>query len=413
MSKEVNAAAANSGKSSDDFTFVVMDDEFMVAEVAARLLSSQEGRRPEAVKFFTDPELGLRSVLESPPDILLLDMNMPKVSGREFIRALRDKGITTEVIVITAHADLEMAIELIRNEAADLVCKPFRRGELIASVSRIERGIRMRRENANYRMRLQQSEKLSALGLLAAGIAHEINNPNTFVKGNLELLEKYGEHILPAIREAVEGSRPISEASVAKVKSFLDEYGKILQASLNGAERIRKIVGSLLPFARSASSQRTLLNPEQIIEEAVTLTSHRIKRHEVRKHVAEGLGQIYVNEQEIVQVLMNLLVNAADAIEERSAAGSGLIEIGLEARDGRVEFSVRDNGTGISDKAVSKIFDPFFTTKPQGKGTGLGLSVSKGYVEGNGGSLEASSVPGGGAKFSFGFPVHAKRGEAA
>lgn len=412
MIREDASSGSAAPNPAETLKFMVMDDEPAVAELAARILVNRDERPKESVRYFSDPEMGLRSLMEDPPDILLLDMNMPKVSGRDFIQAIRNKGISTEIIVITAHADLEMAIELIRNEAADLVCKPFRRGELIASVTRIERGLRMRRENANYRMKLQQAEKLSALGLLAAGIAHEINNPNTFVKGNLELLEKYGAHVLPAIREAVENSKPLPEAALAKVKAFVTDYEKILQASLNGSERIRRIVASLLPFARSNSSHRAVVSPEKIVEEAVVLTSHRLKRHEVRKHIGDSLKPIYVNEQEIVQVLMNLLVNAADAIEEKGQA-SGLIEIEILSRENRIEFAVRDNGIGLSDKVTSKIFDPFFTTKPQGKGTGLGLSVSKGYVESNGGVLGASSVSGGGARFHFEFPAHREQEGAA
>ena len=239
----------------------------------------------------------------------------------------------------------------------------------------------------NASERLAQQERLATTGTLVAGVGHEINNPLAFVLGNLDL--------------ALEELRSLAGPSPSvRLRELLDVIG---EARL-GADRIRKIVRGL----RALSREDVALQPVEV--EPVVETSLSMALHELRPKAAvelefAELPMVLSDESRMTQVLVNLLVNAAQALPAATRATNRVIVRGARHGSDRVRISVIDNGPGIPAELVSRIFDPFFTTKPFGEGTGLGLAVSSGIVKALGGQLTVESRPGHGARFHFDLPI--------
>ena len=229
-----------------------------------------------------------------------------------------------------------------------------------------------------------QSEQLALVGRLAAGVAHEVNNPLAYVRTNLGCIED----------------------AFASPDEFTDEELRELFAeSREGLDRIRQIVTDLRTFSRTDPLVVTPSNLMTLVDESVRMAKVRLKHvAPVELEVDQGLPQVLVHERHFVQVLLNLLVNAADALEEAKTQGAQ-VWIRAKQREGTVEIVVEDNGPGIPEPALPRLFEPFFTTKPAGRGTGLGLPLSREYVEQLSGSLTVGERPGGGARFTLCLPA--------
>lgn len=243
-------------------------------------------------------------------------------------------------------------------------------------------------EIKRQRNALHQKEKLAALGSLLAGVAHELNNPLSVVTGQTMLL-----------REQV-----LKEASALPgFQKVLDRCGRIEAA----AHRCARIVRSFLDMARQREAERRATNLADVVKEAVELLAYNMRASgvTVTTAVAPGLPLLMLDAGQIHQVLLNLLVNAHQALEELD--GERRITIAVAADEARrlISIAVSDNGPGIPEGIRSRIFDPFFTTKPQGAGTGIGLSVSRGLIEAHGGTLDLAEAPGGGACFTVHLPL--------
>jgi two-component system NtrC family sensor kinase len=254
-----------------------------------------------------------------------------------------------------------------------------------------------------------QHEKLASIGQLAAGVAHEINNPLGFLKSNHEMLEKY----LKTIRAAWDEARSCPSPNLEEIEGRRDlayvfsDIEKMLEESSEGFARIVHIVGNLKSFSRS--DQGADFKPYDVnegIETTLIVARNEIKYvAEVRKAFGP-LPKIRARGSEINQVLLNILVNAAQAIEAQKRSERGLIEIRTAALGDRVIIGIRDDGPGIPEDIRMKIFDPFFTTKEPGKGTGLGLSISYDIVVSkHGGRLAVDSSPGQGTTFTIELPI--------
>jgi len=259
--------------------------------------------------------------------------------------------------------------------------------------------------------KLVQSEKLASIGQLAAGVAHEINNPIGYIFSNFGTLERYLADLFEmlAAYEAAEIAMPAGEAKAAlkakreKVElEFLKEDIPTLMAeSKEGISRVRKIVQDLKDFSRVDNSQEWVLaNLHQGIDSTLNIVNNEIKyKAQVRKDYGV-IPDIECLPPQLNQVFMNLLVNAAHAIEDR-----GTILIRTGAANEMVWVEVSDTGKGISPENLSRIFDPFFTTKPIGTGTGLGLSVSYSIIQKHHGSINVASEVGKGTTFRIALPV--------
>ena len=235
-------------------------------------------------------------------------------------------------------------------------------------------------------MQLVQTERLAALGTLAAGVAHEINNPLAYLMLNLEWIQRK----LPAA-----ASEP---AAIEGLMNMLDE-------ARHGAQRVSTIVQELRSFSRADGETRRPVDLASVVEAAIKITGHEV-RHRARVVTSfEAVRPVWANEARLVQVVINLLMNAAQAMSEAHAEAN---EIRVTVRgdaDGRAVLEVADNGEGIRPEVLSRIFDPFFTTKPVGLGTGLGLSICHGIVTSLGGQIGAYSEPGEGAAFRVVLPT--------
>lgn len=260
-----------------------------------------------------------------------------------------------------------------------------------------------------------QSEKMASIGQLAAGIAHEINNPVGFVSSNMNTLGNYIEELKTmvmayrrALQEAASPPYPggplkgeFADDAQRNVDFILDDLPQLVQESREGLERIRKIVIDLKDFAHPGEDTLKLVDLNRSIDSTLNIVWNEIKYKAVVHKDYGELPQVNCYSQQINQVFMNLLVNAAQAIPEK-----GEIRIRTRAEGEYVVVTISDTGCGIPPDQIGRIFDPFFTTKPVGKGTGLGLNVAYNVVGKHGGTISVESSPGNGATFTVRLPVN-------
>ncbi len=264
---------------------------------------------------------------------------------------------------------------------------------------------------------LIQSEKLSAIGQMVAGIAHEINNPVSFIYGNFHYASDYVQDLLGLLKLYQEHYsnpvEPIQDKIDAIDLDFLQEdLPKVLSSMQVGAERIRQIVLSLRNFARTDQVMTQSVDLHEGIDSTLLLLQHRLKAsgNSPAIEVVKDYGQLPKIEcfaGQLNQVFMNLLSNAIDALEDiPNRIGCITIRTLLNTDNSRVIIQIVDNGSGMNQKVLSKLFEPFFTTKPPGKGTGLGLSISHQIVvERHRGILKCDSLPDKGTEFYIEIPL--------
>ena len=267
----------------------------------------------------------------------------------------------------------------------------------------------LRRAHEDLKTTQQQlihSEKMASLGRLVAGVAHELNNPISFVYGNTLAMKRYAERLARYLG-AVHGDVPLNEREALRgelrIDRLLDDLPSLIDGTVEGAERTRDIVDALKRFSATDRDERRAFDLVEVIERAVQWVSKATaNQFEVRLNLPPAL-EVLGSPGQVQQVVMNLVQNAADATEgareRRLEISSGCGE------EGRAVIEFRDSGPGIPAANLDKLFDPFFTTKPVGRGTGLGLAISYGIVERHGGKLTADNHPKGGALFTLQLPL--------
>ncbi len=269
---------------------------------------------------------------------------------------------------------------------------------------------------------LIQTEKMSSLGQVVAGVAHEINNPVSFIYGNIDRAREYIQDLLKLIG-VYQDEYPNPTALVEKTTEEIDlqflkeDFEKLLNSMKNGAERIGKIVRSLRVFSRLDEAKKKPVDIHEGIESALVIIQNKLLENEKRPAIeivkAYGnLPKVNCYASEFNQVVLNIISNAIYALDEawgkgQKSEGSPIITIRTETRkDDRAIIRIADNGMGMSEAVREKIFDPFFTTKPVGTGTGLGLSIAHSIVvEKHGGNLTCNSTPGNGVEFAIEIPI--------
>ena len=376
----------------------------------------------------------LDALKAKPVDVILTDVRMPDISGIELLETVCGMRPELPVILMTAHDDHDIAVDAIRKGAFDLIVKPFKPLQLFHSVEKAIHFLTLK-EDLSLRVRteeklreiqaelvrayaelkathdqLLQSEKLASVGQLAAGVAHEINNPTGFIASNLNTLQKYLGRLTEFIRiqsEAYEGlpDKNLAEAirqkrRTLKIDHILADGEELIKESLEGTERVRTIVQNLKNFSRMDDAESGCVDINEGIISTINIVWNELK---YKASLIKELGDIPLTRcypQQINQVFMNLLVNAAQAIEKQ-----GEITVRTWHENGFIHATVSDTGCGMPPAVRKRIFEPFFTTKESGKGTGLGLSISYDIIKKYNGEITVDSEEGKGTTFTVILPV--------
>jgi len=269
----------------------------------------------------------------------------------------------------------------------------------------------------NHKEHLVQQEKLASIGLLAAGVAHEINNPIGFIRSNLETLEKYLESIRLILSAYAQLSGQLTQAAVtAELSDSLERINLLIKdreldfisedavscikESLSGTKRVEDIVRNLKDFSRTDKDERLSLNINQVIDDSINLVWNEIKYKCTVKKSYGDLPDIYACAGQLNQVLINVLMNSMQAM-----GTSGEIEIRTSADSEYVHIDIIDDGPGFPEQDIFNLFDPFFTTKGIKEGTGLGLYISHGLVLKHRGKIVAANEADRGARITISLPI--------
>lgn len=435
-----------------------------------RLLSAMLTAQGYEVRKALNGKMALTACQMLLPDVILLDINMPGMDGYEVCKQLKSEDKTSEipVIFISALDDVLDKVKAFDVGGVDYITKPFHGAEVVL---RIENQINLRLlqnklqeknillQNAFDELKAAQvqqiqNEKMFALGQLVAGVAHEINNPVSFIYGNLQYANEYILDLVKLVetyQKEYPNPTPKLQATIKEIdlNFVVHDLQSLMGAMYRGTERIRAIVLALQNFSRLDEAIMKSVDIHEGIESTLVMLEHRFKETAHRPMIAvvkdfAALPKVMCYASELNQVFMHILNNAIDALE----MGNGAWRLGIKNRlqeetvvslnqdnDTRqtlasqqqilnshaspqiliqtqhtskntVKISIADNGPGIDSSTCSRLFDPFFTTKPVGKGTGLGLSISyQIVVQKHHGNLTCYSLPGEGAKFVIEIPL--------
>jgi signal transduction histidine kinase len=382
-----------------------------------------------------DGESALEQVERHLPELILLDVQMPGIDGFETCRRLKANPLTQSIPIIftTALSDTASKTKGFSLGAVDYIPKPFDQTEVLA---RLQVHLQLKRLTESLedqvkertaalqqaQVYLVQQEKLSSLGEMMAGIAHEINNPINFIVSNIDPMREYVADITKILhlyqQETPTPSARLTQAiKQADLAFALEDMVKILDSFTLGSDRIRAISTSLRTFSRSDCETQILADLHEGLDSTLMILQHRLKgsgeRPEVEVVKSYGaIPALLCYPGQMNQVFMNILANAIDALDEAMMQGKILaqvpqIQITTQMiSEQRVAIQIADNGVGIPNSIVQRLFEPLFTTKPVGKGTGLGLAIAHQIVvERHQGILKVDSQLGQGAVFIIELPI--------
>ena len=400
-----------------------------------------------------DGSNALEKLQETRPDLILLDVMMPGIDGFETCRRINADDETKEIPIIfmTALAEAEHKVKGLSLGAVDYITKPFQQEEVLA---RIDLHLRMRslsRELADTNAQLSDvnamleekvaartrelqamqsqmvlAEKMSSLGQLVAGVAHEINNPIGFIAGNLEHARGYLKDLTGLI-ELYQSTYPEPAAAIAEeidaieLDYLLDDFPKLLDSLYEGSQRIAQISRSMRTFSRADTDHQVPFDLHEGLDSTLLILKYRLKANEERPAIAvlKDYGDVPMVQcypGQLNQVFMNLLANAVDALDEASQ-GRSYEDLTAQPQHIRVRtqlspdqtqavVQIADNGTGMTPAVQQRVFENSFTTKAVGKGTGLGLAIARQIVvEKHGGQLDFTSAVGQGTEFTITLPL--------
>lgn len=360
--------------------------------------------------------------------LMIADIHMAGMDGMNLLKISHQRWPNMQVVMGTGIDDRDTALNALELGAVGYMLKPFERVELLVNVNNALRLRQLELENRNRRAQLEQElekrsaelvkshhkmveqEKLASVGQLAAGVAHEVNNPTGYIASNLTTLQKYLSRMekylslqQAFLEENCSGENLealLAQRKKLKIDAILKDIDDIVADSLEGTERIRRIVLGLKNFSRKDSEELQPLNVNKVLEETLTLCWNELK---YKANVIRDFGdipEIAGFPQRLSQAFLNLLVNAAQAIEEQ-----GTIRVKSVCVGSTVEVSVSDTGAGIPADTLSNIFEPFFTTKAVGVGTGLGLAILQEIIGQHQGEIRVESQIGQGTTFTLALPA--------
>jgi signal transduction histidine kinase len=362
-------------------SLLIIEDDGDIREALAGLLA-MEGFQ---VNGCSNGREALDWLRVSPkPDLILLDLMMPVMDGWQFRVVQKDDPELATIPVLALSADSTAKAAAIDAEA--YLKKPVDYDTLVETIDRLL----VEREHRDLQARLAQTDRLTSLGTLAVGVAHEINNPLAYVLLNLTYLHEE----LPKLLAGSESAKS-REALVA------------VEHALDGAERIRKTVRSLKTFSRPENETRVPLQLAKILDSTLPMVANEIHHRATLIKDYSVVPDVIANEARLGQVFLNLLINATQALPEDRREENRIHLMVRAPSPSRVAVEVHDNGVGIPPQVRGRIFEPFFTTKPVGIGTGLGLTICHGIVASLGGTLSFESELGRGTVFRVELPAAA------
>jgi signal transduction histidine kinase len=375
------------------------------------------------------------------PDVVVLDVNLPDQSGFDVCRTLRSDPVTAglPILMVTGErVESSNRVQGLEIGADGYIYKPFLPNEFVAQVKVMlrvktaEDHLRSQKEELekafqeqtvelqHSREALQQkvselqetlerqtqelirADRLASVGVLAAGIAHEVNNPNTFIASNLQTFKMFWNDVEAMLAGA---SAALPPEQARKWAFIREEMPALVKGLEEGTKRIAGIVTGIKGYAAGSSENQRIVDITEIVESALRLAWNQLKHDiEVINHLPADLPKVFGSEQLLVQVFLNLFLNAAHAMKEHR--GEGVLTLsGFVNDENMVVVSVADNGPGIRSEDLANLFNPFFTTRREKGGTGLGLFVSHGIIKGHNGRLEVASVVNQGTTFQVVLPM--------
>lgn len=413
------------GVSTAKDTILIVDDSPTIRYLFSKKLSKQyqcyqAASYMEALAILAEHDIAL----------VITDVQMPGISGIELLRKIVERHSETSVIMVSVINKPQVALDAIRLGAFDYLIKPCDTYVLALTVQRaLERRTLLRQaqmyradlearnaELANGKTQLQrlqsqivQNAKMASLGQLAAGVAHELNNPVGFVYGNIHQLADAVASLKRLLRfydMALVGHTVNEDAQLIKeqirYQQTLSDLDSIIADCAEGAERIRDIVQNLRTFSRLDEAEFKKTDVHEGLDSTVRLLSRYFSKENIVLVRDYGdLPMIDAFSGQLNQVWMNLLANAAQAVHP----AGGEVRIATKELNGYVEVAISDTGKGISPENLEKIFDPFFTTKAEGEGTGLGLSISFSIIQRHTGRIDVKTKVGAGTTFTVQLPI--------
>ncbi len=354
---------------------------------------------------------GLALLKENPVNLAVIDLGLPDIPGLALLQQIKAEYCLIEVIILTGNATIDSAIEATNLGAFSYLTKPYVIDQLLLLIKRATEKQYSAVELRASQLQMFQSEKMASIGQLAAGVAHEINNPMGFILSNLSTLSKYTERLIDFMQTQSEllasSAAPNQLADLEekrkllKLERIVKDVPQLISESLEGAERVKVIVQNLKTFSRKDEEQWKTADLNECLESTLNVVWNELKyKAEIHREYGDLPG-LRCNPGQLNQVFMNLMINAVHAIET-----SGIIKVKSWFDQGSIYLAISDNGCGMPDEVRGKIFEPFFTTKEVGKGTGLGLSISYDIVRKHNGTIEVESEPGIGTTFTVILPCN-------
>lgn len=409
---------------------LIVDDDEAVRSLFANYL----GERYSCVTAADGQEALVRLACETFA-LVISDVQMPGLSGTELLRKIVEIFPDTAVIMVSGIGRAQRVLDAVRLGAFDYLVKPCELDVLDLTVERALEHRALLRSAQQYKLDLERrneelreskeqlervqaqmihNEKMASLGQLAAGVAHELNNPAGFIFGNMEILKECASGLERLLKFYETASLPAEEVALVRLikdemnyENTLDDLCSMITDCHAGAERIRDVVQNLRTFSRLDEADFKKVDIHEGLDATIRLlsryyTSGQVELH--RDYAELPLVDCYAGQ--LNQVWMNLLTNAAQAV-----GNTGHVRVSTRRKEQAAVVCVSDTGCGIAHEHLKKIFDPFFTTKPVGDGTGLGLSVTHSIVERHGGIIEVESRPGAGTTFIVTIPIDAGAGD--
>ncbi|MBF0521923.1 MAG: response regulator [Candidatus Omnitrophica bacterium] len=375
---------------------LVVDDEEILRDRLKRLLEMDDY---EVITAENGPK-GLEEFGKFQPDLVLLDVKMPGMDGIEVLERIKKTDIPTEVFIMTGHGGVETAIQALRKGAFDYLTKPVDYDELEINMKRAVEQRKLQKQLDSYvqdleavhrKMKIQQAQllqaaKLTAVGELGAGVAHEMNQPLMAISSHLEIL---------LMNPAISSDDKIKE----KINKIKDQF-----------VRLGTIVKRLHEYSSGRTGNYFNESVNRPVQDGVYLFTQQLKDHniEITVDLMEDLPKTYIDRYQIQDVAMNFLVNARDAVDaafNQQVGGKVHVFSKMLAAQNCVLVGLIDNGIPIQEGTESELFNPFFTTKPVGKGTGLGLSVCYNIVKNHNGIISFTKIKDNRKVFYFAIPV--------